>query len=178
VTTATTAVVQIPDASGLLAAALAAASSGYHFVTTVVVGADVALTAEGDRSGASTRMSVTSNDATVDWVITADGSWVAENGIWREIDQPAPVTDPLVSLAAPSKITVTGSDAADATLTATYPASDFGLPGDTPIDVTIDLAGGDLASLAYTAPGSDPPVTVTTLISAPTGTTPITAPSL
>ena len=168
--------VDLPDPSALLAGAVEAAAAGYHFATTVTVGSDVALTAEGDRIGDSTRMTVASNGAAVDWVITPEGSWVAENGVWQEIERPAAAPDPLAALAAPTSITVDAANADGSTLRASYPAAAFALPGDAPIDVVIDIAGANLSSLSYFAPGTDPPTAVRTVISALTDTAPVTAP--
>jgi hypothetical protein len=166
-----------PDGPALLQQVFADASGGYHFVTTVTVGDAVALTAEGDRVGDGTRLSVVSNDATVDYVITPTGSWVGQSGVWQELDEPAPVTDPLAALADPSAIRVSAFDASGATLIATYPASALSLPGDGSIDVTVEIDGTRLSALAYTAPDSDPPAQVRTVLTALTDTSPVTVPA-
>ncbi len=121
-------------------------------------------------------MAVTSNGATIGYVITPQGSWVAENGVWQELDQPAPVADPLSALATPSAIAVSAYDTSGTTLTASYPSSAFALPGDATIDVTITVSGTSLTAIEYTAPGTDPATTVRTALSPLVDTTPVTAP--
>ncbi len=165
-----------PDAPNLLGQAIDSATGGYHFVTTVTLGSEIALQAEGDRIGGNTRMAVSSNGATVDYVITSDSSWVAENGTWQELDEPPPVVDPLSALATPTSIDVASYDTSGATLAATYPSAAFALPGDAVIDVAIEVVGTNLSAIEYTAPGSTPPATVRTVLSPLTDTTPVTPP--
>lgn len=178
-TTATpeSAVTAAPDPVAVLASGLDGLAGGYHFVTTVTVGDQQALVAEGDRVGTGTRMRVDSNGRSVDYVVTPDGTWVAESGTWQELDQVAQASDPLGALRAPSAVATTGTpDAGRTNLVATYPAAAFGLAGDATVDVSVTIIDGSVATLVYTDAASS--ATVQTDISALTDTTPVTVPNI
>ena len=68
------------DATAVLQSGLDALTGSYHYVSTVTVDGAAALTAEGDRVGDGSRLTLTSSDGTVNYVITADGSWVMPEG--------------------------------------------------------------------------------------------------
>lgn len=172
------AVVELPDPVSVLQQALAGADVGYHFETEVLVGDSVALTATGDHVGDSTRLTVTSDDQTVDYVITPDGSWAGQGGVWQELAQDAPATEPLQALAAPTSVEVSDYDGHHATLTGTYPAAALGLAGDQPVSVVIDVVDGVLVGLSYTAPGDGPPSQVHTSVTPLVDTTPVTVPTI
>jgi hypothetical protein len=173
---ATTPTTTLPDGAALLQQSFDALASGYHFVTQATVNGTPALTAEGDQIAGSTRMTVTSQGKAVDYVVMPDGTWVADNGTWQELDSPAPATDPITALRSPQSVTVAAYAPPQTTLTATYPSSALALPGDQPVDVSFELAGTTLTAISYATP--DGTSTVRTDIGAVANTAPITSPSV
>jgi hypothetical protein len=153
-----------------------ALAPGYHFLTQATVNGVPALTAEGDQIAGNTRMTVTSQEKTVDYVVMPEGTWVAQDGTWQELDSPAPATDPIAALRAPQSVTVANYAPPLATLTAIYPASALALPGDQPVTVSFDFNGTALTAITYATP--DGTSTVRSDISAVTNTAPITSPSV
>ena len=172
----TTAAPVSPDGPALLQQAFDSASPGYHFVTTATVGA-VAVTAEGDYIAGGTRLTVTSQNATVGYVILPEGTWVLDSGVWKETDDPAPVTDPISALRAPTTVTVAAFTATGATLIASYPAAALALEGDVSVDVTFEIEGITLRSITYVA-RTPVPASVRADISALVDTSPVVAPTV
>lgn len=166
----------LPDAATLLQQSFDALAPGYHFVTQATVNGVPALTAEGDQIAGNTRMAVTSQDKTVDYVVMPDGTWVAQDGTWQELDSPAPATDPISALRAPQSVVVANYAPPSTTLTATYPASALSLPGDQPVNVSFEFNETALTAISYASP--DGASTVRTDISAVVDATPITSPSV
>ena len=168
------ATVALPDGPTVLQQSLDALAPGYHFVINATVNGAVALTTEGDQIGVASRQRVTSQGVTVDYIVLPEGTWKGENGVWEELEEPAPAVDPLAPLRTPSAVTVTGHSPELTTLVATYPAAAFGVPGDV-IDVTIELTGTTLRSFTYATP--DGTGVSRTDIGPLTDTTPITSPA-
>lgn len=164
-----------PDGAGLLQQSFDALAPGYHFVTNATVNGTPALTAEGDQIAGSTRMTVTSQGKAVDYVVLPDGTWVAQDGTWQELDSPAPVTDPIAALRAPQSVTVASYAPPLVALTATYPPGVLGLAGDQPVSVSFELDGAALQAISYATP--DGASAVRTDISGVADATPITSPS-
>ena len=80
----------------MLSAAVAAMAPGYHYRSTVTVDGVVAVEADGDRVGDGTRLGVTRDGASVQYVITPDGTWVMpDGGEWDQLDTPAATSDPI-----------------------------------------------------------------------------------
>ena len=173
----TTAAPVSPDGPTLLQQAFDSASPGYHFVTTATVNGAVAVTAEGDHIAGGTRLTVTSQNATVGYVILPEGTWVLDSGVWKETDDPAPATDPITALRAPTTVTVAAFTATGATLIASYPAAALALEGDVPVDVTFEIEGTTLHSITYVAQ-SAVPASVRADISALVDTSPVVAPTV
>jgi hypothetical protein len=148
---------------------------GYHFVTTATVNGVPALTAEGDHIGGSTRMTITSQGKTVEYIVLPDQTWVAENGQWQELDEPAPAVDPISPLRAPQSVAVAAYTPEMTTLTAGYPPTALALPGDQPVNVWFALAGTSLIAIGYDVPGGTSSVRAD--ISPLVDTTPITSPA-
>jgi hypothetical protein len=165
----------LPDGPTVLLQSLDALAPGYHFVITVTLDGQVALTTEGDQIGLSSRQTVTSQGVAVSYIVLPEGTWKGEAGVWDELEVPTPAVDPLAVFRAPSAVTVTGHSAELTTLSATYPAAALGLTGDQPVAVAIELTGTSLRSLSYTTP--DGTGTSRTDISPLVDTTPITSPS-
>lgn len=166
------------DGSALLQKALDQLVAGYHFVTTATVNSTVLVTAQGDRVNDGTRLTVTSNGATIDYVVTPNGTWVKQNGTWSELSDPAPVSDPIGSLRAPTSVTVSASaNGAPGELTASYPAAALSVPGNASIDVVFTLDGATLRSLRYSSTANGSPAMVKSDITAVVDTSPVTLPS-
>jgi hypothetical protein len=165
-----------PDGPALLRRGFSELADGYHFVTIATVDGAVAVSANGDHIADRTRLIVTSGDATIGYIVTAEGSWVSNGDTWQELDEPAPVTDPITPLTAPIDVTVVAHDEASATMAARYPASALALPGTATITVLFETVGSSIRSISYTPPG-DTQTFVRADISALVDTTPITQPS-
>ncbi len=174
---ATTVQLAVPDGAALLQQGFAELADGYHFVTTAMVQGAVAVSAEGDHVGDRTRLDVTSNGATLGYIVTPEGNWVSQNGTWQELDEVAPASDPISSLATPIDVTVTSYGAASATLSATYPAGALALPGDATITVVFEIAGTSIRSMTYAATG-EANASVRADISPLTDQSPISVPSV
>jgi hypothetical protein len=168
------ATVALPDGPTVLAQSLDALAPGYHFVQTVTVNGQVALSAEGDQIGVASRRRLTSQGVTVDQIILPEGTWTGTNGVWEELEDPVPAADPLAAFRTPTSLTVSGHSAELTTLVAAYPAAALGVPGDS-INVTIELTGTTLRSFTYATP--DGSQTSRTDIGPLTDTTPITSPA-
>lgn len=143
-----------PDPDQLLAGAFAAVQSGYHFVTTATVDGQELVSAEGDRVDQRTRVSVSSDGATVDYVIAPEGAWASVDGGWQQLEQP-PITDPLAALQAPQSLSVVTVEGDVVTLAATYPPSALSLTGDDPVTVTFVIDGTQLRSMSYVTTTAD-----------------------
>jgi hypothetical protein len=175
-TAAPTAPLVAPDGPTLLQQAFDLAVPGYHFVTTATVNGVAALTAEGDHIGGGTRLTVVSQNVTSGYVILPEGTWVLDGGVWKETEDPPPVTDPISALRAPSTVAVAAFTATGATLIASYPAAALALEGDVPVDITFEIEGTALRSITYLAP-SVVPASVRADISALVDTSPVVAPT-
>ena len=167
-----------PDPLALLIAAFDAIAGGYHFVTTATVNDVVAVTADGDRVGAGTRVNVTTGGSTVSYAITPEGTWVFADGSWAELDQPAPAVDPVGALRSPTSIVVTSYGNGPTVLTGTYPASALSLAGDGPVDVALEFDGTTLRSITYSSIQNDAPATVRADVSPLVDATPVTLPTV
>ena len=165
------------DAPAVLQQAFDVLGGGYHFVTTATVNGKVAITAIGDRVADGTRMSVSSNGATIDYVVTPEGTWVNQQGTWSELSDPAPVSDPIGSLRAPTSVQIVSfTGAAQLGLAATYPSSALSLPGDALVEVSFVLRGGTLVSLSYRATGGGIEANVESMITLLADTSAVTLP--
>ena len=106
-----------PDPAATLQQALASLTTTYHFASTVTLDGTVALVADGDRVGDGSRLTLTSNDGNVAYVITPDGSWVQpDGGDWQPIDTDPANTDPISALQAPASVQLTSNDGTTAHL--------------------------------------------------------------
>src|SRR3954454_7801323 len=93
---ATGAPAPLPDPAATLQGALASLTTTYHFVSTVTLDGAVALVADGDRVGDGSRLTLTSGDGKVSYLITPDGSWVMpDGGDWQPLDTDPADADPI-----------------------------------------------------------------------------------
>ncbi len=164
------------DAAALLTAAFDEVAGGYHFVTTATVAGAEILAAEGDRVGDSTRVTVSSNGQTVDYIVAPTGAWASIDAGWQELDQP-PITDPIAPLRSPQSIAVESNDGGVVTLVATYPPTALSLTGEEPITVLFTIEGTTLHSIGYAADTAQGPASVSATVTALADPTPVSLPS-
>lgn len=166
------------DPTATLQSAIAALGGSYHFATTVTVDGAVAATAEGDHIDDGTRMALTANGATVQYVITADGTWVDQEGQdWQQLDDPPATTDPVAALAAPTSVELVSSDGTTTTLRVSVPSTALGIPGDGDVPVTAVVTSETLVSVAYDSTVGGKPANVTAALGPPADASPVTAPA-
>lgn len=174
---APTAVGAAVDGAPLLQAALDTLAGGYHFSTHVTLDGTEVLVAEGDRVGAGTRLTIWSNDTSVAYVITPDGSWVLpDGGEWQALDDPPATTDPLTALRSASTVSGSSADGVTTTLVATVPAVDLGIAGEGTADVQLLLNGPALSEVSYTTTVNDASAEVRSQLSGVVDATPVVAP--
>jgi hypothetical protein len=167
-----------PDPAATLRQAVASLTTTYHFASTVTLDGTVALVADGDRVGDGSRLTLTSNDGDVAYVITPDGSWVQpDGGDWQPIDTDPANTDPISALQAPASVQLTSSDGTTAHLAVAVAPGTLGLPGDAPVQLDVAIAGTALASVSYATTVGTKSATVTATFGPAHDATPVTAPA-
>lgn len=138
------------DGAAVLGAAVGALAPGYHYRSIVSVGGATAVEVDGDRVGEGTRLAVTRDGATVQYVITPAGTWVMpDGGEWDQLDTPAATADPIAALNAPSAVTVLSASPEVSTMTVAVPAASLGLTGDGAAELTVTVTNGVITSVAY-----------------------------
>jgi hypothetical protein len=166
------------DGAALLATSFAGLAAGYHFTTTVTVGDAVSVVADGDRVGADTRLTITSNGGTVSYLIMQAGSWASTaGGAWEQMDTPPASADPIDALRTPTSVTVTSTDAASTHLSVAVPAASLGVAGAADATLDVAIAGTILQEIVYQTTVNGQPAEVQAVIGPLTDTTPITAPA-
>jgi hypothetical protein len=174
----TTAAPAAPDPKATLQQALAALTNTYHFASTVTLDGTVALVADGDRVGDGSRMTLSSNDGNVAYLITPDGSWVMpDGGDWQPIDADPANTDPIAALRTPASVQLTSNDGTTAHLAVAVPPAALGIPGDAPVQLDVAITANALASVSYATTVASKPATVTATFGPAQDATPVTAPS-
>jgi len=177
-TASTAAVTVAPATAEDLQRALAALDGGYHFVATVSVNDQVSVQAEGDRIGADSRLDITSNGATVSYVIIGGVSYAKpSDGDWEQLETAPATSDPINALRTPSAVAPVDSADGNQHLDVAVPAAALGVSAGGSVLVEVVLVGGALTEVRYTAAVEGGTATVVTVISALTDTTPITAPT-
>lgn len=165
------------DAPAMLQQALDAVAAGYHFRTAVTVDGTEVLTAEGERVGDGTRLTIAASGSNVSYVITPAGSWVLpEGGEWEALDSAPATTDPLLALRSPTAVVGTSTDGVAASLVATVSAASLGVPSDGAADVRVNVTGGTLVDVSYEASVDGRTAVVQSVFSAVQDPTPVTAP--
>lgn len=176
-TATTTGVTVAPATPEDLQRALSALDGGYHFAATVSVNDQVSVQAEGDRIGADSRLDITSNGATVSYVIIGGVSYAKpSDGDWEQLETAPATSDPINALRAPTSVAPVESTDGMQHLTVTVPASALGITADGDVPVQVVLSAGVLTEVRYSAAVEGGTALVVTVISALTDTTPITAP--
>lgn len=163
------------DPQAVLSAAFDEIAGGYHFVTTGTIGDQTVVTAEGDRIGDATRLSVTSNGSSVDYIVAPTGAWASVDAEWEALDQP-PITDPVTPLRAPATLEVESVDDSVVVLIGTYPPTALSLTGDAPVPVYFVIDGTTLQTITYRADTEQGAAEVVATISPLADATPIELP--
>lgn len=165
------------DAPAALQAALAGLAGGYHFTAVATVNGTPTLQADGDRIGDSSQLSLTNNGATVEYVITPQGSYAKPtDGDWQQLDVPPATADPIDALKLPVAVVQQPTTDGTVVLRTTVPATALGLSSADNVDVDVTLSAGAITRIAYSAPVEGGTAMMVTDISALADSTPITAP--
>jgi hypothetical protein len=165
------------DPAATLKTALAGLANGYHFVSNVVVNGADTLVAVGDRVGTGSRVDLTSNGATVKYIILPDASYAQPvGGEWELLEVPPASTDPMSSLTAPVSIGVLADDGTTVRLRVTVLAVALGVAASGNADVEVVISGGTLTEVDYAAPTADGMASVATTFGPVVDATPVTAP--
>lgn len=153
--------------------------AGYHFTATVTINGAVTLSAEGDRVGATSRLSVTSSGATVDYVITGDANYAKPaDGDWQQLETAPATADPIAALRSPVSVTADIADDGSVVLTVTVTAASVGIQADGNVVLLVTLTGEAITRLSYDATVQGGTANVTNVITPLVDTTPITAPTV
>lgn len=166
------------DATALVADALSALGSEYHFVTSVKVGDSVVLTAQGDRVGDGARLSLTSDAGVVSYVIVGKESWAKpENGVWAALEAAPSTTDPISALARASAATVVRVEGDTTTVELAVPSADLGIGAEGSSTVTVQIVGGRLVFAVYGTSIDDRAAVVSTEFTTVVDPSAVTAPA-
>ncbi|MGB8860991.1 MAG: hypothetical protein WCC60_17155 [Ilumatobacteraceae bacterium] len=176
-TPSTVPTIAVVDPNAALQQGLAALAAGYHFSSSVSVNGTQSLLAEGDRIGDASRLLLTGDGGTVQYIIIPDGSYAQpEGGEWSLLDVPPATSDPIVALQSPvSAITLPTADGSVA-VRATVTAVSLGITADGNVDVDVLLVNGTIAQITYATAVEGGTAQVVTTISPVADPTPITAP--
>lgn len=161
----------------LLQQALAALQPGYHFTSVFTVNGQVVLKADGDRIGDSSRFSVTTNGALVNYITTPGGNYAQpDGGDWDQLTTQPAVVDPITSLNAPSAITVVSNDGSAVRLRVTVSAVTLGVGASGTADVDVVITNGAVTEIGYTTTVNNNVGSVANTIGPVVDATPIAAP--
>lgn len=166
------------DPGPLLQTALAQLAAGYHFTSNFVVNGTQVLTADGDRLGDASRFTVSTSGAVVNYITTPAGSWAQpDGGDWDQIDEAAPVSDPVAALLAPAAIGVLSDDGTAMRLRVTVSAVTLGVAQEGNADVDVVIAGGVITEIGYSTTVDGSVGSVATTVGPVVDPTPIVAPA-
>ncbi len=153
------AAVQLSDALGTLGVT-------YHFVTTVRVGDEQVLTAEGDRVGEGARLELTAEGGTVSYLVTGDSAWAKpENGDWAELDAPPATSDPIEALGAPRAVSFGPETEGVQVLAVEVDNGALGLSGGGTSTLTVTIVDGRLDQVTYNTVVGERTASATTIFS-------------
>ncbi|MFM2077334.1 MAG: hypothetical protein RJA49_1224 [Actinomycetota bacterium] len=172
-----TTIVTTVDPAPVLQKAIGKLSKSYHFSSKFVVNGAVTLTAEGDRVGDSSRLTVTQNGATVAYIVTPTATYAQpSNGEWQLLDTPPAATDPITALSAPAAIGVLSDDGTSTRLRVTVSALTLGVGATGNADVEVVMTKGVIKEVDYGTTKDGNVASVATVISKVVDATPISAP--
>ena len=154
------------EAASTLSEVLSALGTNYHFVTTVRVGDEQVLTAEGDRVGEGARLDITAEGGTVSYVVTDDSAWAKpENGEWVELDTPPATSDPITALGSPKSVTFGPATEGVEVLIVEVDNEQLGIAGGGSSTLTLTLVNGRLDQVTYDTALGDRAASATTIFS-------------
>jgi len=154
-----------------------ATASGYHYHAIATIAGAVAVEVDGDRVGDGTRLGVVRDGVAVQYVITADGTWVRpDGGDWDQLDTPPATSDPILALRTPSALTVDSVDGIAVHLTVSVPATSLGLTGDVVVPVSVVITGGELTEVVYSTTIDGQPASIDTVVGPAVDPSPVVAP--
>lgn len=165
------------DPGPVLQTALAQLAAGYHFTSNFVVNGSQVLTADGDRIGDASRFTVSTNGAVVNYITTPAGSWAQpDGGDWDQIDDAAPVSDPVAALLAPAAIGVLSDDGTSMRLRVTVSAVTLGVAQEGTVDVDVVITNGAITEIGYSTTVDGSVGSVATTVGPVVDPTPIVVP--
>ena len=160
-----------------VAAAITAVGTRYRFTALVTVGGAENTRVEGVVYDGIGQYLVTTAGQTVEYIMGPAGQWARQgSGPWTVLAGPAPVVDPLGSLAHPVAVTVVSTQGATMLIDATYPGSALGFAGAGDVVVQMVIVDGAIAETRYAVPLSDQEAAVVTTIESDAAMTPVTIP--
>ncbi len=166
------------DPGPVLQTALAQLAAGYHFTSNFVVNGAQVLSADGDRIADASRFTVSTNGAVVNYITTPAGSWAQpDGGDWDQIDEAAPVSDPVAALLAPAAIGVLSDDGTSLRLRVTVSAVTLGVAQEGTADVDVVITGGAVTEIGYSTTVDGSVGSVATTVGPVVDPTPIVAPA-
>jgi hypothetical protein len=171
-------IVSTIDGTALLAKARAAVGANYHFTSTFVVNGAQTLVADGDRVGDASKLSITQNGATVNYVVLPTASYAQpEGGDWALLDTPPATTDPITSLASPVSVGVLLDGGSKVRLRVTVSAQLLGVGTTGNADLEVVIVDGVLSEIDYgTAVKGGGVASVATVVKSLPNAQPIAAP--
>lgn len=179
-TTTTVAVTAPPvtvDPTAALQQGLVALAAGYHFSSVVTVNGAQSLVAEGDRIGDASRMVLTGDGGTVEYVIVPEGSYAhPEGGEWSVLDVDPATSDPIVALGTPVAVALLPTTDGSVAVRATVSAVSLGVAAEGNVDVDVLIANSTITQLSYSSAVEGGTAQVVTTIGPVVDTTPIVAP--
>lgn len=179
-TTTTVAVTTPPvtvDPTSALQQGLAALAAGYHFSSVVTVNGAQSLVADGDRIGDASRMVLTGDGGTVEYVIVPEGSYAhPEGGEWSVLDVDPATSDPIVALTTPVAVALLPTTDGSVAVRATVSAVSLGVAAEGNVDVDVIIVNGAITQLSYSSAVEGGTAQVVTTIGPVVDTTPIVAP--
>jgi hypothetical protein len=165
------------DPASALQQGLAALAAGYHFSSIVTVDGVQSLQADGDRVGDASRLVLTGNGGTVEYIIVPAGSYAhPEGGEWSQLDVDPATSDPIVALATPVAVALLPTTDGSVAVRATVAAVALGVAADGNVDVDIVLVNGAITQVSYSTAVEGGTAQVVTTVGPVLDPTPIVAP--
>ena len=184
VTTLVPAITTAPiDGAALLSAAYGAAAPAYHFTSTVTIDGTVAASADGDRIGDNSRLTITGNGGAFRYIIlgqtltSVGATWVKPvGGEWQVLESAPATTDPIVALKTPLSVTVASATPEIVQLVVSVTPASLGLTGDAPLMMQVTISGTSLQAVSLKTTVSGKAAMVQTTIGTAKDVSPIVAP--
>lgn len=179
-TTTTIAVTAPPvtvDPAAALQQGLTALAAGYHFSSVVTVNGVQSLAADGDRIGDASRMVLTGDGGTVEYIIVPEGSYAhPEGGEWSVLDVEPATSDPIAALSTPVAVALLPTTDGSVVVRATVSAVSLGVAAEGNVDVDVVIVNGAITQLSYSSAVEGGTAQVVTTVGAVVDATPIVAP--